>query len=385
MLPMHIITLEKDPSKQRGGQELCHFEICQGLARRGHTITLLYAKPSNLLEAYQSFGTQILHVPAFTRNIPGYDRRTTLWYHVIKDVLRVLPLARSQTQTVFYCNQIGDTPFLAALSYLTHYPFVCHLHLPSPLKVDLATKIAYHRVNHFITVSHYTRQQWLEFGISPEDITCIHNGIDCHLFNPTCDRNAIRQQWNIPADAKLLAYVGRLDQAKGIEVLLKAFAQLSLHHPNVYLVCAGKPLLQSSDYQVNLQQQLANLNLIDSVKFLGHLDDPSPLYQASDLTIVPSVWPEPFGRVIIESMACGTPVVASRVGGIPEILTGPFAAGLCQADNPEDLAAKILELMSWKEERQQLSQQCHEHIANHFSHNLMIDGVENILLRRLKA
>ena len=68
------------------------------------------------------------------------------------------------------------------------------------------------------------------------------------------------------------------------------------------------------------------------------------LLRASDVTVLPSIWSEPFGRIAIESMACETPVVASRVGGIPEILTGEFAEGLFEPGSSTDLAMDLARL-----------------------------------------
>jgi len=80
------------------------------------------------------------------------------------------------------------------------------------------------------------------------------------------------------------------------------------------------------EYQNSLEQLSKNLGIQECVKFLGHVTNTTSVYQISEVSVLP-VWSEPFGRTIIESMACGTPV-ASKTGGIPEILTGEFQNGL---------------------------------------------------------
>ena len=117
------------------------------------------------------------------------------------------------------------------------------------------------------------------------------------------------------------------------------------------------------------------------VDFLGHVANPISLFQASDVTVLPSLWSEPFGRTVIESMACGTPVVASRVGGIPEILTGEFQKGLFEPGNERSLADAVGRLMNWRDEDTQLGERCREHVVANFNVDKTISGVESVFLK----
>lgn len=95
---------------------------------------------------------------------------------------------------------------------------------------------------------------------------------------------------------------------------------------NSRLLIAGKPVVQGEDYQKSLEQLSTELGIENQVAFLGHVSNATSVYCVSDDTVLPSKWSEPFRLVIVESMACGTAVVASRIGGISEILTGDCGA-----------------------------------------------------------
>ncbi len=372
---MHILAMEKYPSSQRGGQELSLLDICRGLAQN-HTITLLHAHRGNLLSQYQTFCQQILHVPSF-----GFSREN-LWKTPIqlpRDLLQAG--VQLQSPSLLYCNQIYDIPAPALLARLTRTPLVCHLRLPPPQTLDRLRQSSLRHVDRFITVSHHTRQQWIDFGIPATKITAIHNGVDPERFTPSPDPEALRQAWKLPTAAKVILYTGRLDRRKGVEILLAALAQLRDRHPHLHLLIAGQALLDGPSYQTTLNQTVIDLGLTQIVHFLGHIPDPSSVYRAADLTISPSLWAEPFGKVIIESMACGTPVVASQIGGIPEILTGPFATGLCPPNDAQALAATINRLLNWRQTHPHLGPAARAHIVQHFALPSIIQQVESELLQ----
>ena len=120
---MNIIVLENEPSSYRGGQEKSLFDVCQGLAYRGHKIYFLYVTKGDLLEEYQKFCHQTLLVRGYffdKKNLPKSILR------FIVDLLKV-PILEN---TVIYSNQYHDSPFGSGLSLVNHKPYVCHLRLP---------------------------------------------------------------------------------------------------------------------------------------------------------------------------------------------------------------------------------------------------------------
>lgn len=371
---MHIIVLENEPSSFRGGQELSLLEVCRGLSQRGHSITLLYLNPGDLLEHYQQFCTKILKVDDY-----DYDRRK--FWHLLKFFANIwkIPVGRS---SVIYSNRYHDVSFGYLLARLKRSSFVCHLRLPPPDGLGRQHIRGIKGANKFITTSKQTQLDWIQSGfLNEEKIDVVHNTINPQKFLPPENFSQTRKEKNIPIATKVILYVGRLDREKGLETLIRAFALLQKNSPSSRLLIAGKTLSTEKAYQKFLEQLCADLGVEKSVDFLGHISDTVSLYQTSDVTVLPSLWSEPFGRVILESMACGTPVVASRVGGIPEVLTGEFQQGLFEPGNEQDLLAKLTGILNWRETTPQIGKRCREYVLDKFRPDKMVDSIEKVLLK----
>lgn len=391
---MHVIVVEQQPSSARGGQELNLFEICRTLSQNGHRISLVYVKHGDLVERYQEFCEQVIKVNSY-----GFDRRK------INDIINFLPSFKdiwkvtTEENSVVFINQYPDAFYGYLLALFKQIPFVCYLQIPPPVnreELNLQRRIGIKGVNKFIAVSQQTKNEWLqELGVTEEKIDVVYNGTNFEKFKPAENLPQLRNSWNIPADTRVISYVGRLDKDKGLELLIEAFALFLKTGKKAKLFIAGKPLLHFSadgkecplageEYKQSLKQIAIDLGVENSVEFLGHLSNPTSVYQVSDLTVVPSLWSEPFGRVVIESMACGTPVVGSRIGGIPEILTGEFQAGLFEPGNKQDLANTLNNIIDWRDINPQLGTRLREYTLNKFSLKSMIDGVEKVLLNVLE-
>ncbi len=170
-----------------------------------------------------------------------------------------------------------------------------------------------------------------------------------------------------------------------METLIKAFALLAKTGNSARLLIAGKPVTQGEEYKKSLEQLVTDLGIEKDVDFLGYVADTTFVYQTSDATVLPSLWSEPFGRTVIESMACGTPVVASRTGGIPEILTGEFQSSLFETGNEQYLADTLNRIINWRDKDPQLGERCREHVLSKFTLDKMVDGIEKVLLKVVRS
>lgn len=377
---MHVIVLERYPSSQRGGQERSLLDVTRMLSDRGHHITLIHTHPGNLLPQYSLFCDQILTVR--TLNLIK-NWRSSLW--LIQDLFKIsrqIRVATAQSDSLIYINQPYDVPFAALLSLIKQLPIVCHLRLPAPKKLGLQCALGLRRVNQFISVSQANCEGWrTRFNVP---ITVVHNGMVPDRFDRTCDENELRQRWGIAPGDRVICYVGRLDHMKGLGTLLQAFAQMLKSNPQSQLLIAGKPLQSHESYGTELEQLSQTLGISDRVKFLGHVDTPIEIFHMSDLAILPSQWAEPFGRSIIESMMSGTPVIASRVGGIAEILSDEFSSGLFTARDIEDLTQTIESHLHWRSNDPGLGDRVKAYAQRRFNLADKLDEIEKILVNTIE-
>lgn len=375
---MHVIVVEIEPSSFRGGQELSLLEVCRGLSQRGHKISLLYLKSGDLIEQYQTFCSNIIQIHDYHLDRKNIQRL----FNFIVDIFKV-PVGEN---AVVYGNRYHDVFFGYILALFHKASFVCHLRLPPPAGVDRQQATGLQGAKRFITISQQTKLDWVQSGlIEEEKLDVVYNTINSEKFKPPKNFIQTRKEWNLPLDTKVISYIGRLDREKGLETLITAFALLHKHKPNTQLLIAGKPLSTEKNYQDYLEQLCSDLGITQSVNFLGHMSNPVTLYQVSDITVVPSIWPEPFGRVLIESMACGTPVVASRTGGIPEILTGAFQSGLFEPGNAEELCDRLINRLNWRDTSPQLGKQCRDYVLSTFRYDHMVNNIENVLLKSIRS
>jgi D-inositol-3-phosphate glycosyltransferase len=200
------------------------------------------------------------------------------------------------------------------------------------------------RANAIVTASEHERLL-LEryYGADAGRIHTIPCGIDLELFQPR-DPATARQQLGLPAEKTVILWVGRLEKLKGVDILVSAAAQLSNREVTLLLVGGDDG---AADLRRELEEQAAAEGIGANVRFEGAVaHDTLPLYySAADVVVVPSYY-ESFGLVAVEAMACGTPVVASRVGGLVSTVVDGVSGYLIPWRCPEPFAEKLEVLLN---------------------------------------
>ena len=199
-------------------------------------------------------------------------------------------------------------------------------------------------------------------------VAVVEPGVDLDRFRPG-DRDAARRRFGLPADAYVVAFVGRIQPLKAPDVLLRAAAELRARDPDigrklVVAVCGG-PSGSGLERPAALMELATELGLADAVLFLPPQagDALAELYRAADLVAVPS-HNESFGLVALEAQACGTPVVAAAVGGLVTAVRDGISGVLVDGHDPADWARVVGSLLGAPGQRVKLSQGAQEHAAN---------------------
>ena len=217
--------------------------------------------------------------------------------------------------------------------------------IPDPVSRWL-TRRTLHGASSVITKSKELRSLAVYLGADPETTYVVANGCDGRLFFPGC-RDAARLALKVPSKAELILFVGRMHQRKGIGDLLDAVSLLAPQRPNLQLVYVGDgPQLEAT------RERARGLNLGSVVNFAGACapQDVARWLAASNLLALPS-YSEGCPNAVIEALACGRPVVATRVGGIPDLVNSECGA-LVPAGEVEALQLSIADVLNrtWDEE-----------------------------------
>ena len=180
------------------------------------------------------------------------------------------------------------------------------------------------------------------FNLPHDKVTVIPNGVEISNFNLNINREEVKRRYGIKPNERIVLFIGRLVPQKGVDTLIKAVPLILQRHRDAKILIAGDGW--SRTY---LEELAKSMGLGDHVRFLGFISDweLADLMVAADVLVVPSVY-EPFGIVALEGMAAGTPVVATNIGGLSEIIEHDRTGVLVYPRNPESIAWGVNRVLS---------------------------------------
>ncbi|MBD2251697.1 glycosyltransferase [Nostoc parmelioides] len=334
---MKILFL--DQSGKPGGAELCLIDIAKPY--RDRALVGLFADGAfkTLLEQH--------HIPVevFT-NQPIQVRKQSNLLQAFGSLGQLAPLVakvvqRAREYDLIYANTQKALVVGAIASFIARRPLVYHLHdILSPEHFSQTNlRVAVNLVNRFASLvianSQASQTAFIQAGGRAELTTVIYNGFDINLYQTAAsDVSKLRQQLGV-ANNFVVGHFSRLSPWKGQHILIDALAQCP---PQVTAILVGDALFGEQDYVKELHQQITRLGLENRVKFLGFRADIPQLMAACNLVAHTSTAPEPFGRVIVEAMLCGKPVVAAKAGGAMELVEHGVNGFLTTPGESQELA-----------------------------------------------
>nr|4XSO_A Chain A, Alr3699 protein [Nostoc sp. PCC 7120 = FACHB-418]4XSO_B Chain B, Alr3699 protein [Nostoc sp. PCC 7120 = FACHB-418]4XSP_A Chain A, Alr3699 protein [Nostoc sp. PCC 7120 = FACHB-418]4XSP_B Chain B, Alr3699 protein [Nostoc sp. PCC 7120 = FACHB-418]4XSR_A Chain A, Alr3699 protein [Nostoc sp. PCC 7120 = FACHB-418]4XSR_B Chain B, Alr3699 protein [Nostoc sp. PCC 7120 = FACHB-418]4XSU_A Chain A, Alr3699 protein [Nostoc sp. PCC 7120 = FACHB-418]4XSU_B Chain B, Alr3699 protein [Nostoc sp. P len=335
----HMKILFLDQSGKPGGAELCLIDIAKPY--RDRALVGLFADGAfkTLLEQH--------HIPVevFT-NQPIQVRKQSNLLQAFGSLGQLAPLVAKVVQTaheydLIYANTQKALVVGAIASFIARRPLVYHLHdILSPEHFSQTNlRVAVNLANRFASLvianSQASQTAFIQAGGRAELTKVIYNGFDINLYKTSpSDISKLRQQLGV-ANNFVVGHFSRLSPWKGQHILIDALAQCP---PQVTAILVGDALFGEQDYVKELHQQITRLGLENRVKFLGFRADIPQLMAACDLVAHTSTAPEPFGRVIVEAMLCGKPVVAAKAGGAMELVEHGVNGFLTTPGESQELA-----------------------------------------------
>ena len=291
---------------------------------------------------------------------------------------RVAAFARRHRIQIIHTNTIKAHLYGALVGRLAGLPVVWHVrdyvnesYFPRAA-VKLVRFLARSAPRHIIGVSRSVMEQ-LQLGGSRQRGTVILDGLSEQEL--TAEMN---ERPALTARRARIGIVGRLARWKGQHVFIEAAAKVIAAGHDAEFVIIGSPLFGEEVYEADLRRQAGKLGIADRVHFQGFTRDVVGELRHLDLLVHASTTGEPFGQVIIEGMAVGLPVIASRGGGVPEIITDGENGLLTTMGDAAALAAAVCSLLDHPKTAQRLGQAGYEHVRNHFRASAGARQVTNI-------
>ena len=264
--------------------------------------------------------------------------RKVVWWQMVQLI------ERERVALVHANNELYSHAATILAARWTKRPCVVHMRAIRPL--TRLERWLIPSVDRFIILSEEGRRRYAGEGVPLEQSRVIHDGVDLALFDGAIDREAIRRSLGLSREHVAVGIVSRLVPGKGHrDDLLPAIAQISREFPQVRCIIVGGDPEPGQPCLQEVQRRVRDLGLERSVLFTGWRDDIPSITSAFDIAVQSSRYIEGFGTALLEAMALGKPVVATAVGGIPELVEDGTTGFLVPPADSGALAAAIRRLV----------------------------------------
>lgn len=355
--PVNILFVESNVDGTIGGSYLSLFFLASGLDRRRYTPIVLFASKNELIKRYQDAGIDTRverpRVPfaPHRRLLRPFTRAMNLVAARIQSVRAVLQhlrtLRREHIGLLHLNNSIAASHEWSLAARLLGIPRVVH-ERGILNRYSLTTRLLARQLSAVICVSDAVRHNLGYHGLSHLPLITIHNGLDVSDFCVTRSVRSIREELGLRESVRLLGIVGNMQRWKGQDVVVRAVATVRREFPDLKCLLIGDVSRRDQDdlaFYAELQRAIDEHSLKDCVVLTGYKPDVANYVNALEVLIHASIKPEPFGRVLLEGMALRKPIVASKAGGVTEIVVDEETGLLFQPGNSGELAAGLRRLL----------------------------------------
>ena len=378
-----------------GGVETHIQKISERLVKRGHEVTVYTTNLKTqvpwqcfddyTLESYVN-GVKVVRLPV-RRYVPPH-----IPYPTIRGLIRaifdseddVVHAHSHRYYQIFACAAAKLKRGRCKGRYQMPYVVTPHFHpasnMESPVSKSLMavddalfSRRIYRMVDKIIIVTDSEKKYIRRFAPLTKCVT-VPNGLDIKDWTPIPDGTLFRRRYKIGDDEKIILYTGRLADNKGLEHLVDASFNVAARHNNVKFVIVG------ADWGVlkKLKKKIWANNLDDYFVFTGHIDSYELFksgYAAANVFVLPSEW-EAFGIVLLEAMACGTPIVASDVGGIPYVVGD--VGRIFKYGDIRALAENIIDVLDNEKQERAKSAKGRKKVIEQYTWDNVVDRLEGI-------
>jgi glycosyltransferase involved in cell wall biosynthesis len=290
------------------------------------------------------------------------------------DIMAILRLAlamRRKKCTLVHFHDAHSAAIGAAAAKLTKVPLrVLSRRVDFPLKKNLLSRLKYGKdLDVIIAISEGVKNVLVDSGIEAKLIKVIPSGIDFIPFHEAEHSDYLRRELNFGPDDFLVGIVAHLADHKGHKYLIQAAELLKKESPKIKIIIVGEGPLH-----MQLQKQVEQIHVEDMVFFLGFREDIPQILCSLDLFVLSS-YLEGMGTSILDAMACRLPVVATKVGGIPEVVVDGETGLLVPPKRSASLAKAILKLYKNKDLAEKMGEKGYRVVHEKFSAESMADRI----------
>jgi len=317
-----------------GGGEYCLLNLMLNLNKEKYEPVLLLQEPGPLSKLAEENG-----ITTYFLKMRGWRRLKYLPVNYLVTLKHLKKLIYEQKIDLVHCNAYRLNPYAALAAKDTHTPCFCHIRWFR--KKDHIKKFMLDKVDLVLTMSEYMASF---FHGSKAKVKTIYDGIQVPDFkNNVYGREKIRNEFKLKKEDIIIGMAAQLTPRKGHKDFIKASVKIRKVFPQVKFIVAGGAILDDQLSINDLQEYASSINA-ENIFFIGNRSDMKDVFQAMDFFVLPS-HVEPFGLVVVEAMASGVPVVATKSGGPEEIISDGEDGFLVPVRSAKSIAEKIIYLL----------------------------------------
>jgi glycosyltransferase involved in cell wall biosynthesis len=346
-----------------GGQEIRVIVELREMAKRGHETILIAPPDSDIFRRGLDF-----HI----RTLPLSMRRRDFF----RNLGWLTNFFKTEKVDVVNTHSSRDSWLAGFAARRAEVPLVIKTrHISARVSRNWMTRFVYQNLHDYIlTTSKGIAQDMVQYnGYDASRISSIPTGIDLARFDVKSRTLDLRKELGIPADAHLIGMVSVLRSWKGHPDFLRAAIKVKKQFPNAYFVIVGEGPRRGP-----IEDDLLELGLEDFVFMTGHRDEIPQILHNLDVFVLPSYANEGVPQALLQALAVGRPVVATRIGGIPEVIESGKTGFLCSTQNPEELASHIVHLLKHPEEAAEMSTRGQASVRENHSLGCMVNRLEEV-------
>jgi len=298
-------------------------------------------------------------------------------------MIKLFKLIKSARIDLIHSNAgaTNITTYSMLVARMMRLPFIWHVRVID--SAGLVDRILMPLTTKVIVISDAVGKRFNWFKRKSDKVITVYNGVDLEEFNVGVKGNKIREEFALDPGISLVGIVGRLDPWKGHEYFLEAAAQVMKEIPEAKFLIVGEDIDQNKKQEIKLRNLAEKLRLTNNIIFTGQRNDIPEIMSSLDIFVLSSL-KEHFGRVIIEAMGCGKPVIATNAGGVPEIVKDGYTGILVPPGNSDVLARAIIDLSKDKKKVELMGERGRKTAEKLFSIEANVKKIEQVYESLLK-
>ena len=279
---------------------------------------------------------------------------------------------RSEGIALVHCNTSASRRSIVQAAVSAGIPYVQHVR---NVVRDPQSSYAYHVAQRIVCNSDSSAAVFRSDVSFRAKTMTLYNAVDLSRYDT--DRDTRREELAISASRPVIGFVGQIVPRKGVTTLIAAMPEVIARVPEALLVVVGCAPPDELEYEAECVRLTNSLGLGGHVRFVGYRRDVPAFMRTFDVFALPTR-SEPFGKVIIEAMAAGCPVVASNVGGIPEIVTSGDLGTLISPDDPAALSAALLSYLTDARRHREVADRAASSVHARFGMDTMLQRLQSL-------